>query len=166
MVYKTGGLHYPDCLLLFSFLCPWLQQDPCSWGCPSHHPCALGNGSRGQLSPPHRKTLPVSCSSQCRPPRPFPPGTDLSFVFYLCFFLLLNNEFSIPHHGPDWSLHRSMQPSSLLCACTSKKQSGDGADRAGPASCCSLHVVAFSVTTFVSPWLSWGNPNLSSGQGL
>lgn len=27
----------------FPSSCPWLQQDPCSHGCPSHHPCALGN---------------------------------------------------------------------------------------------------------------------------
>lgn len=125
-----------------------------------------GTGSHGQPGPPHRKTSPVSCSSQCHPARPFPLGAGLSFGFYMFFFLFLNNEFSIPHHGPTWSLHRSLQPSGLLCAPTSKERSGDGVDRAGPASCHSLHVVASSVTTLVSSWLLWCNPNLGRGQGL
>lgn len=116
------GVHHPGCFLLV----PWLQQDPCSRGQP---PTARGSET-GQPRPPRH------------PAWPFPPGLPFPSRFRWAVSCA-EQAFSVPHHGPVRSSHRSTQPSSSLSLCPSKEQSGDRADWAGPAPCCSRTQLLF-----------------------
>lgn len=84
----------PPRLLVAGFLpLPLASAGPLQPGLSFPPPTCSGEQAAGSSS---QGDLPVSCSGQHRPFQPFPPGAGLPFGFYMCFFMLLNNE--LPSH--------------------------------------------------------------------